>query len=185
MYKTLKVKEFNNYDSIVIEKESLEALRKGLDATHSIVKLHAAPINHLDILKLSGGFLPVKVPFTPGSEGSGIIVESQNKALIGKKVSFLTAVGSWSEYQLVSEDNFLVLPEDADLDSAACGYVNPFAAMGLLHKALKYNAKGIVNLAATSALGKMINDLAHEHGINCLNVIRGNQARVEAIKAQY
>jgi len=76
----------------------------------------------------------------------------------------------------------LVLPEDADLDSAACGYVNPFAAMGLLHKALKYNAKGIVNLAATSALGKMINDLAHEHGINCLNVIRGNQARVEAIK---
>jgi len=76
MYKTLKVKEFKNYDSIVIEKESLEALRKGLDATHSIVKLHAAPINHLDILKLSGGFLPVKVPFTPGSEGSGIIVES-------------------------------------------------------------------------------------------------------------
>jgi len=77
----------------------------------------------------------------------------------------------------------LVLPEDVDLDSAACGYINPFTAYGLLYQAIKYNAKGIVNLAATSVLGKMINDLAHEHGINCLNVIRGNQARVEAIKA--
>jgi len=76
MYKSLKAKEFKNYDSIVIEKKSMEVLRKGLDATHSIVKLHASPINPLDILKLSGGIFTVKAPFTPGSEGSGIIVES-------------------------------------------------------------------------------------------------------------
>ena len=51
--------------------------------------------------------------------------------------------------------------------------------------AIKKKAKGVVNLAATSAIGKMINELAKEHGLACLNVIRGDQARVEAIKKQY
>lgn len=89
MYKILIAKEFKKYDSIDVENHSLEELRKGLDDKNFLIKIHASPINPLDQAKLSGGIFTVQVPFTPGSEASGVIVESQRKELIGKKVSFL------------------------------------------------------------------------------------------------
>lgn len=56
----------------------------------------------------------------------------------------------------------LLLEGDAeeDLDAASVGYINPLTAVGLVSRAIELNAKGIVNLAATSALGKMVNDYA-------------------------
>ena len=40
------------------------------------MKLHAAPINPLDILKLEGKIPGLTIPYTLGSEGSGIIIGS-------------------------------------------------------------------------------------------------------------
>lgn len=54
MYKTLIVKEFKNDNALVIENRSLEELRKRLNATNFIVKVHSSPINPFDDHKISG-----------------------------------------------------------------------------------------------------------------------------------
>lgn len=71
------------------------------------------------------------------------------------------------------------------MDSAACGFINPLTTSGLIDKAIKLGAKGVINLAATSAIGRMVNNLALYKGLSCLNVIRGDAARVESIKKLY
>lgn len=186
MINKIVVKEFKNLDSISTESESLEELRKGLDDKHSLVKVYATPVNPLDIQKIQGNIFSVKCPFTPGSEGSGVIEESSHSEWIGKKVSFCATNGSWREMCLVHDDNLIILQDDTNLDSASCGFINPFTALGLIETAiLKHKAQGIVNLAATSALGRMIKDIAKERGLKCLNVIRGDSQRVEEIKTLY
>ncbi|EAR89324.1 zinc-binding dehydrogenase family oxidoreductase (macronuclear) [Tetrahymena thermophila SB210] len=185
MYKAVVVKEFKNDEAIFVEEFSLEELRKGLDEKNFIVKVHAAPLNPLDQNKLLGTIFTLKCPFTPGSEASGIIVESHNKDLIGKKVAVSVQTGTWKEYILATEENSIFLNDDVDLDSASCGFVNPLTAVGLIYQAQKYNAKAVVNLAAQSALGKMINYLAKDSGLNCLNVIRGDENRIQSIIKEY
>ncbi|KAL4446599.1 hypothetical protein ABPG74_005537 [Tetrahymena malaccensis] len=185
MYKAVVVKEFKNDEAIFVEEYSLEDLRKGLDEKNFIVKVHAAPLNPLDQNKLLGNIFTVKCPFTPGSEASGIIVESHKKDLIGKKVVISVQTGAWKEYLLATEENTIFLNDDAELDSASCGFVNPLTAVGLIYQAQKYNAKAVVNIAAQSALGKMINDLAKDFGLNCLNVIRGDENRINSIIKEY
>jgi NADPH:quinone reductase-like Zn-dependent oxidoreductase len=76
MYRKVVAQEFNNYNSIKIVSGSLDELRKGLSKTHSIIKLHASVILFLDSFKFQGLLPTLKAPFTLGSDGSGIIVES-------------------------------------------------------------------------------------------------------------
>lgn len=83
-----------------------------------------------------------------GSEASGVITESKRKEFIGKKVSFSSMEGTWTQYAVVSEGDTIILPDDADLSIASCGFYNPLTCLGLFDKAQKYGAKGIVNLAA-------------------------------------
>ena len=75
----------------------------------------------------------------------------------------------------------ILLEENQDLDAAACGFVNPLTSYALINTAIKYKAKGVINLAATSALGKMVNELCKLYGLNCLNVIRGSEERIKEV----
>lgn len=76
MYRKIVVNAFNDLSAINVEEYSLNALREELKtADIFLVKVHAAPVNPLDLLKISGSIFTVKTPFTPGSEGSGEIIE--------------------------------------------------------------------------------------------------------------
>ncbi|EGR29531.1 zinc-binding dehydrogenase family protein, putative [Ichthyophthirius multifiliis] len=81
--------------------------------------------------------------------------------------------------------NLLVLPPNFCAEQGACAFVNPFTSYALIQRALSYKSKGVLNLAANSSLGHMVNKLSKYFGLNCLNVIRGNQNRVDEMKKQF
>lgn len=103
-----------------------------------------APINPSDIFYLKGVYgIKKALPTTGGFEGSGIIEDAANKALIGKKVSCWAGedtynYGTWADYFLTQEKHCIVYDpvkesiKEEDFHKYASPYINPFTACSFL-----------------------------------------------------
>jgi NADPH:quinone reductase-like Zn-dependent oxidoreductase len=85
---------FTAFSLSSIVYEPVQILPEALKPEEVLIKVKYAPLNPLDLTKLSGKSFPIKPPFTLGSEGSGQIVFSKNPALNGKYVSFIVKTGA-------------------------------------------------------------------------------------------
>jgi NADPH2:quinone reductase len=85
------------------------------------VKVGAVGVNFIDIYHRKGLY-PIEVPFTPGSEASGVVdaigpgVESLN---VGDPVVYCMVRGSYTEYAIVPALKLVPVPSDVDLRLAA------------------------------------------------------------------
>jgi NADPH:quinone reductase-like Zn-dependent oxidoreductase len=68
-------------------------------------------------------------------------------------------VGAWSNYTNVHKLSLFVIDEDVPVQSAASGIINPLTVIGIFSIIKKLGLNGIVQTAASSALGKMVNKL--------------------------
>jgi NADPH2:quinone reductase len=69
------------------------------------------------------------------------------------------------------------------LTSAASGIVNPLTVIGMIHNYNKVpGKKGIINSAAASALGRMLNRYCLTLGIPLLNIVRKDE-QAELLKS--
>lgn len=117
--KKVLISDFTQSGIKIVEENYVPKINPG----QCLVKIHAAPINPLDILKVTGKSASV-LPFTPGtpiqknnikgSEGSGTIIFPES--LRGRTVAFYVVDGSFKQYGIVNLDNVLMFPEGADLD---------------------------------------------------------------------
>ncbi len=102
----------------------------GLLDGHSLVRVMAATVGHLDRTIWRGQFLdPPDLPYVPGIEGSGI-VEQSSRFPAGTRVWFrggglgTKTDGSWREYCLVPDPVLDVLPEAVSFETGA-GFFSP------------------------------------------------------------
>jgi len=126
----IEVKSFD-LDEIQIVKKSLGAIPEG----HVLIKVHAAPLNHLDRLKILGKVVGTKLPFTPGLECSGTVIDAKGTAtasIVGKKVSAISADGCFRDHVIVPMANLFIHDEHTNLDDVACGFLNPLTAYGIV-----------------------------------------------------
>ena len=70
-----------------------------------------------------------------GADGCGQVInvgEGIDSSVVGKKVSFFK--GAWSRYTVKDANTVIYYQDDQEFDfrSAACAYVNPLTACGLL-----------------------------------------------------
>jgi len=77
----------------------------------------------------------------------------------------------------------MILSDDADLEQAACAYINPLTSLGLIDVAESQGAKTIINSACNSALGKMIAKVAQKKGLELVGLVRGQQ-KAEDLKRE-
>lgn len=146
------------------------------------------PINPSDVLTVMGVY-PIRspLPFTPGLEGVGRVdaTGSGVTALArGQRVVTLAGTpGTWAEYLVIPADRVLPVPDTLDDGVAAQLLVNPVTAYALLTDELPL-AEGdwLLQTAASSALGRMIVELAHARGIRTVNVVR-SRVHVDALLA--
>ena len=82
---------------------------------HVLIKVEAATLNPSDILFMQGKYnVKLNYPYTPGWEGSGVVVSagegSHAQSLVGKRVAFMKSFevgtyqygGSFAEYCVTS-----------------------------------------------------------------------------------
>jgi len=153
-----------------------------------LVKMNAAPINPSDLALMAGGYMERSYPFTPGLEGSGVVVEAGKgffpRLRLGKRVACSPlngGDGTWAEYMLTDAMKVLPLSSDISQEQGAMMVVNPMTAMAFMEIAREDKHRAIINNAAASSLGKMLIRLSLSQGIPLINIVR-KQEQLESLK---
>lgn len=108
--------------------EGIDSLRVGEmpepspGPSSALVEVRAAGVNFADTLIVSGGYqLRPELPFVPGTELSGVVLEAGQSAGTrpGDRVCGFLPYGAMAERAVVEGGALIPLPEGVDLDTAA------------------------------------------------------------------
>jgi NADPH2:quinone reductase len=154
-----------------------------------LVKMSASPVNPSDLARIKDAIAEYDLAsYIPGLEGSGKVVAAGKGILpslwIGKRVSctphYLTS-GTWSEYMVTRATNCFPVGRKISDEQGSMSIVNPLTALAFFEIAKQNKHKAIINNAAASALGRMIELLGKKHRIPVINVVR-NKKQVDMLR---
>ncbi|KAG0201109.1 NADPH:quinone reductase [Mortierella sp. GBA30] len=125
-----------------------------------LIKIAYAGVNYIDIYERSGLY-PNSMPFIPGREGSGEVVEigsevQEGHFKIGDRVAFLSP-GGYAEYNAVNASTVTKIPDSVSLEKASALPVQGLTAWSLVRKA--YHVKKgdwVVVHAAAGGVGLLL-----------------------------
>src|SRR6266581_3716510 len=129
----------------------------------ALVRVLAAPISPLDLLCASGTsyFGAPKLPYIPGTQGVGIVMEA-NVLAPGQRVWFSCDAGmkpgdgSMAQYCLIEEVAALALPAEIESDLAAALGLSAIAAwMALAWRGRLQPGEQVLVLGASGAVGQV------------------------------
>jgi NADPH2:quinone reductase len=135
----------------------------GRGAGQALIRVTAAPISPLDLLCASGRsyFGPPQLPYIPGVQGVGTVVEADTLAP-GRRVWFSCDAGmkpgdgSMAAYCVVDESAVLTLPDDVPDDLVAALGLSAIAAwMALTWRGRLQPGEQVLVLGASGAVGQV------------------------------
>src|SRR5215469_7250638 len=177
--------EIGSYASLTLEERPTPQPGK----SEVLVRMTASPINPSDLASLQGLYGVQKaLPMVPGIEGCGTVVRTGSslvaRRLLGKRVACAAGAGdgAWAEYMVASAVQCSPLPASVSDEQGAMRIVNPYTAWAHLKIARQARARAIVQTAAASALGQMVNRLAQLRGVQVVNIVR-REAQAETLQA--
>lgn len=150
-----------------------------------LVQVLASPINPSDLMFLQGLYGVRKpLPCVPGFEASARILavgEGVDSAWVGRRIACFAAhsSGAWATHMVTPVATCFPIDDTISDEQAALALVNPLTAVALVEQARQTGAAAIVQTAAGSALGRMIERLANTQGMAVINVVRRAEQAAE------
>lgn len=176
--------DVGSYTSLAVEERPTPQPGRG----EVLVRMAASPINPSDLASLQGLYgVPKALPMVPGIEGCGTVVQTGSgylaRRLLGKRVACAAGAGdgTWAEYLVTTAQYCSPLPQSINDEQGAMQIVNPYTAWAHLAIARQASARTIVETAAASALGQMVNKLAKRRGMQVINIVR-REAQAETLR---
>ena len=181
------------YNSIICEKlGSINTLkvvknkREMLQKNQVRIKVKACGINFPDKLMVEGKYqLKPPLPFTPGMEVSGIIIESNSKKFCnGNKVIAHMRYGGYSEEIIVNQENVKIMPKVFSFEEAA-GFIvaAQTAYVSLVERANIKSGNTLLVLGATGGVGLAAIQLAVTIGVKVIAICSNKKKQNAAIQA--
>lgn len=148
----------------------------------------AAPLNPLDLLIASGAFHSARheVPYVPGSECVGVVLDS-DRYLPGTTVyaechASPTTPGAFATQVVVGDDDLLPLPDGVDqIQAAAVGNSGTAAYLPLIEVAQLKAGETVLVLGATGAVGQLAVQIAHLSGAGRVVGLGRDRATLERL----
>ncbi len=142
------------------------------------VRVEAAGVNFVDTYERSGAY-PVAFPFRPGKEGAGLVEavgEGVTEAVVGQRVAWTNAPGSYATHVLVPADRTVPLPEGVSAEQAAALLLQGMTAHYLACDTfpLQSGHRCLVH-AAAGGVGLLLTQLARLRGASVLAVVSTNE----------
>jgi NADPH2:quinone reductase len=154
---------------------------------HTLVRMTAAAVNPIDVTIASGKHplgRPV-LPYVPGVEGAGVVVESDTLApgaRVRVQVPGGLVDGTLAELVVAADAACLPIPDGVDDDQAAAlGAVGISALVALEDVAALRAGESVLVLGATGALGQMFVQLAQAIGAQPVIAAGRNAERLESM----
>ncbi len=170
--RTLVLEQFGTLPRL--EERAVPELQPG----HTLVRVAAATVAHLDLNILDGrfGILP-ELPFVPGTQGSGYVVASDTHP-VGALVRLrgeglgLSRDGAWGEHALVPDAAVEPMPEGTD-PALACIYFSPVGtAWATVHSIARVRpGERVLVTGASGAVGAMAVQLAARAGAEVIGAV--------------
>jgi NADPH2:quinone reductase len=138
------------------------------------IKLMAAGLNFIDIYQRRGDY-PVKLPYTPGLEGSGIVEEvGPDVTLVkpGDRVAYTSQPGAYAEGSLVKAESLIPLPENFSFEQGAAFPLQGMTAHYLIHEFRKPQKGDVVLIhAAAGGMGLLLVQWAKHLGARVIGTV--------------
>jgi NADPH:quinone reductase len=177
---SMRALELRAYDG---RSESISVVEKSVPrpgAGEVLVRIYASPVNPSDLAFLQGLYgVKKELPVVPGFEASGRVVEAGKgflaRMLLGRRVACAAPTdgdGTWAEYMVTSASLCIPLIKEITDEQAATAIVNPLSAWAMMTMAKGARARGVVQTAAASALGQMMEGLGRRFRIPVINIVR-------------
>jgi NADPH2:quinone reductase len=154
---------------------------------HTIVRVHAATVGHVDRTIWSGAFLRhPPLPYTPGVEGAGVVVSSATYEpgdrvwIRGGGLGTVTD-GTWAEFVLAPDGALGRLPDDVAFELGSAFFSPCTSAWVALHTIGELAAgQRVVITGATGAVGAIAVQLALEAGAEVIATV-SRPERLDAV----
>jgi NADPH2:quinone reductase len=149
-----------------------------------LVRMRARGINPSDVLTVRGIYssLPV-LPATPGLEGMGEVAElgeGVTHLRAGQRVIPLGVAGTWAEFIVAPAAQLIPVPDSVNDQTAAQFVVNPLTAWIMTVEELDLQpGEWLLQTAAGSTLGRVVLQIARQHGFKTINVVRRREQAEE------
>ncbi len=116
--KTIQFTEYGGPE--VLKTIDMEKPKPG--PTEVLIEIHAIGVNYADTARREGQYVvPTKLPFVPGAEIAGVVVEAGAEVTninIGSRVVTLIESGGYAEYAAVDSRSVIMLKEEIDFKQA-------------------------------------------------------------------
>jgi NADPH2:quinone reductase len=136
-----------------------------------LVGLHAAGVNMIDVQQRSGGYA-VSVPFTPGTEGAGEVIEVGEGVIgwaPGDRVAFAAVPGAYAELTPVPAARLVPVPPAVSTDLAAAALLQGMTAHYLVHSVVPLHEGSVVVVhAAAGGVGLLLTQMATARGLHVI-----------------
>ncbi|MEU7703356.1 quinone oxidoreductase [Streptomyces sp. NPDC039028] len=130
----------------------------------AVVEVAASGVNFLDVYHREGRY-DVPLPFTPGSEGAGTVVEVGPDVAVGDRVGWVEVPGSYAERAVVDASRLVPLPDDIGFETAAAVLLQGMTAHYLVKDAYPVQEGDTVLLhAAAGGMGLLLTQLVTHLG---------------------
>lgn len=140
----------------------------------ALVNIKAAGINYIDIYQRNGTY-PIKLPYIPGLEGSGIVEavgEGVSSVKVGDRVAYVHQPGSYAEKALVDANFLIPLAKELSFEQGAAFPLQGMTAHYLLHEFRKIKPTDVVLIhAAAGGMGLLLVQWAKHLGVRVIGTV--------------
>jgi NADPH2:quinone reductase len=149
-----------------------------------LVRNTAVGLNFVDTYQRSGLY-PMQLPFTPGSEGAGVVEAVGPKVKefkVGDHVAYASPIGAYAEVLLRPAERLVKIPAGIDDKTAAAMMLKGMTAQYLLRRTYRVKkGETILVHAAAGGVGQILCQWAKHLGATVIGTV-GSDDKVELAK---
>ncbi|HEX2057015.1 MAG TPA: quinone oxidoreductase [Actinomycetota bacterium] len=164
--KAVRVHEHGGPDVLTLDEVPDPEARDG----RVVVRLEATGVNFVDVYHRTGLY-PRDLPFVPGSEGAGVVVDAPRDSGLtaGDRVASAQLPGAYAEAVAAPPDALVPIPDGVATDVAAAVMVQGITAHYLLRSTCELDAGDwCVVHAAAGGVGLLLTQMARAMGVRVL-----------------
>ena len=146
-----------------------------------LIRVEAVGVAFADVIMRLGLYPGVKIPFIPGYEVVGTVVEGDGIAA-GTRVAALTVTGGYTQFATIPAADCVVVPTGLTASQAAALVLNGLTAFQMLTRCVALpSVKRMLVWGAAGGVGSLLLELGRHYGVETYGV--ASRGRLDLVRA--